>query len=78
MSLMTRTLAAALVLLAGCTSSEASFLEQRLATISPDARVIVPVSFSRDGRRAAYVEQQDGACRTVCGSKIGKPYGIVC
>jgi hypothetical protein len=66
------------LLLAGCASAEPSFQERRLATISDDSRVIVPVSFSRDGRRAAYVEQHDGACRTVCGSKIGKPYGIVC
>ena len=78
MSPMTRTLAVAFVFLAGCASSEASFQEQRLATIPQDARVIVPVSFSRDGRRAAYVEQRDGTCRTVCGSKTGKPYGIVC
>jgi hypothetical protein len=75
---MIRTAAVGFVLLAGCASSEASFQEKRLAIIPQDARVIVPVSFSRDGRHAAYVEQRDGTCRTVCGAKTGKTYGIVC
>lgn len=78
MAPMNRTALAALVLLGGCAASAPPFEEKRLATIPPDAKVLVPVSFSRDGRRAAYVEQRDGTCRTVCGSKVGKPYGIVC
>ena len=67
-----------LVLLGGCASAESSFEDRRLATIPEDARVIVPVSFSRDGRRAAYVEQRGDACRMVSGSRVGKPYGILC
>ena len=78
MSPMLRTASLALVLLAGCASADPSFEARRLATIPDDARVIVPVSFSRDGRRAAYVEQRGEACRTVSGSKVGKPYGVVC
>jgi hypothetical protein len=72
---MTRIAPLVLVLSVGCA---ASFQERRLATIPADARVTVPVSFSLDGRRAAYVEQTDGSCRTVSGSRTGKPYGIVC
>jgi hypothetical protein len=75
---MLRTASVTLLLLAGCASSGSSFEDRRLATIPEDARVIVPVSFSRDGRRAAYVEQRGNACRTVSGSKVGKPYGVVC
>jgi hypothetical protein len=68
----------AFLLLAGCASAGSSFEARRLAVISDDSRVIVPVSFSRDGRRAAYVEQRDDGCRMVHGSHVGKPYGILC
>src|SRR5262245_30481014 len=67
---------AILLVLSGCAAFP--FEERRLATIPADARVIVPVSFSADGRRAAYVEQRGDSCRTVCESRTGKPYGIVC
>ena len=60
------------------TSCASSFEERRLATIPEGARVTVPVSFSQDGRRAAYVEQTDGTCRAVCGTRRGQSYGIVC
>lgn len=70
--------ASVILLLAGCASAQPSFQDRRLARISDDSRVIVPVSFSRDGRRAAYVEQRDDGCRMVSGSRVGKPYGILC
>ena len=80
---MKRTLPFLGLLLAGgstllTTSCASSFEERRLATIPEGARVTVPVSFSQDGRRAAYVEQTDGTCRAVCGTHRGQSYGIVC
>ena len=57
---------------------DADFKDRLLATLPEDARVIVPVAFSADGRRAAYVEQRDGSCRVVCGPHQGKAFGALC
>jgi len=54
------------------------FQERLLATIPGDARVFVPVDFSADGRRAAWVIQRGGTSRAMCGDWMGKPYGVVC
>jgi hypothetical protein len=70
--------ASVVFLLAGCASAGPSFEDRRLATISDNSRVLVPVSFSRDGRRAAYVEQRDDGCRMVSGPRVGKRYGTLC
>ena len=78
MSLMPRLSTLLLVVLGGCAAAEVSFEDRRLATIPEDARVLVPVSFSRDGRRAAYVEQKGDTCRTVTGSHVGRPYSALC
>jgi len=66
------------VFLAACASAPAPFESHRMATIADGARVLVPVSFSHDGRSAAYVEQRGDGCRMVWGSHTGKPYGILC
>ena len=63
--------------LCGCVAGPA-FREHLLATIPEDARVVVPVVFSGDGRRATWVEQRGGLSRAVCGERRGKPYGVVC
>jgi hypothetical protein len=75
---MPRILPLVLLLLAGCAAADAPFEERKLATIAGDARVLVPVTFSQDGRRAAYVEQRADACRMVTGDHVGKPYGLLC
>lgn len=66
------------IFLSGCAAAPAPFEAHRLATIADGSRVVVPVSFSQDGRRAAYVEQRGDGCRIVCGSHTGMPYGILC
>jgi hypothetical protein len=75
---MPRNLSWLILFLAGCAGADASFEERRLAVIRDDARVIVPVSFSQDGRHAAYVEQRGDGCRVVTGSQTSKPYGALC
>ncbi len=62
-----------LLALGGCAAGG-----ELLGTLSDDARVLVPVAFSLDGRRAAWVERVDGASRVVHGAKRGKAYGILC
>lgn len=54
------------------------FHERLLGTIPEDARVVVPVDFSSDGRRAAWVMQRGETSRARCGEWMGKPYGVVC
>ncbi len=62
-----------LLALCGCTADG-----RLLGTISGDARVLVPVAFSQDGRRAAWVERVDGGSRVVHGATRGKLYGSLC
>ena len=66
----------------GCAGRRAGgdpgFQERLLGTIPGDARVFVPVDFSADGRRAAWVMQRGGTSRAICGEWMGKPYGVVC
>ncbi len=68
--------------LCGCLTRAAggdpAFQERLLATIPEDARVVVPVAFSRDGRNAAWVMRQGEMSRAVCGAWKGEPYGVVC
>lgn len=70
------------LVLGGClalpTDGDPAFRERLLATIPEDARVVVPVAFSVDGRKAAWVQQRGGTSRAVCGEWQGKPYGVVC
>ena len=54
------------------------FQERLLGTIPEDARVVVPVDFSADGRRAAWVMRRGETSRAICGEWMGKPYGVVC
>ena len=63
--------------LGGCAASE-PFQERLLATLADDVRVNVPVAFSADGRRAAWVERRGDSCRAVRGDRAGKPYGSLC
>jgi hypothetical protein len=71
-----------LLVLCGCVARPAdggpAFRERLLATISEDARVVIPVAFSVDGQNAAWVERRGDASRAVCGAWKGKPYGVVC
>ena len=60
------------------TDGDPDFQERLLGTIPEDARVVVPVEFSADGRRAAWVMQRGGTSRAICGERMGKPYGVVC
>ena len=66
------------LLLCGCAGGAPGFEGRLLATIPADARVVVPVDFSADGRRAAWVMQQGESSRAVCGEWMGKAYGVVC
>ena len=51
------------LLTAGCAAAP-EFRDRALATIPEGARVDIPVAFSRDGRRCAYVERApNGAVR---------------
>jgi hypothetical protein len=64
--------------LSGCVAGPAAFQERLLATLPEDSHSVVPVSFSHDGRSAAWVERGKEGCRAVCGEWKGKPYGVVC
>lgn len=68
---MIRTLA--LLALCGCAADG-----RLLGTISGDARVLVPVAFSLDGRKAAWIERVEGTCRVVHGAKTGKAFRSLC
>lgn len=63
---------------AGPADGDLAFRERLLATIPEDARIVVPVAFSVDGRSAAWVDRRDGTSRAVCGAWKGRPYGVVC
>ena len=71
-----------LLLLAGCAAGGASagdeFRERLLATVPAHAHLHGLVVFAEDGRRAAYVEQDDGANRAVLGSWRSRPFNLVC
>ncbi len=77
-----RTFTILALVLSGCAGRRADgdpgFEERLLATIPEDAWVVVPVDFSANGRRAAWVMQRGGTSRAVCGAWMGKPYGVVC
>lgn len=79
---LSRTLLGFAAVLSGCADGPAggdpAFRERLLATIPEDARVVVPVAFSADGRNAAWVEQRDDASRAVCGGWKGRPFSVVC
>ena len=66
-----------LLALAGCAGADPSFRERRLATIAEDARVQVPVSFSQDGRHAAYVERRDESSRVVKAKADPRNYALL-
>lgn len=68
------------LLAAGCGPSrqEAPFEEALLAVLPEDANVLVPVAFSRDGHRAAYVARQAAGDDVVSCLEKGSPVGRVC
>jgi hypothetical protein len=66
-----------ILLLAGC-AAPSEFRDRLLATLPEDVRVDVPVAFSLDGRRAAYVERASGVSRVVHDGRKERPFEIVC
>lgn len=76
---MSRTWLILILAAAGCAGGEGrDFRGRHLGTISDDARVIVPIAFSTDGKTAAWVERRGDECRAVCGDRKEKAYGVVC
>jgi hypothetical protein len=72
-----------LIVAGGCvgpaeSAGDDAFRERLLATMPEDARFVVPAVFSIDGRQAAWVEQRQGLCRAISGSRKHQPYGVVC
>ena len=71
----------ALLLVAACASlpvdgnlaREARLLD----TIPPGVNVVVPVAYSRDGHRAAYVGRTPDGDYAVCGDWRGKTYTVI-
>lgn len=64
------------LLLTGCASG--AFRDRLLATLPEDVRVDVPVAFSQDGRRAAYVERASGFSRVVHDGSKARPFDLIC
>jgi hypothetical protein len=63
---------------AGPSKDASEFRDRLLGEIPPDARIDVPVVFSADGRKAAWVERREGSSRVIFGSWTSRTYGIVC
>lgn len=76
---MPRSLAIAALALAGCAvgPAPAEFRERLLAVIPEGVTVSVPIAFSPDGTRAAYVARRGDEHRAVLGEWSGKPYGVI-
>ena len=70
------------LVLAGCAAGGSSageeFRERLLATVPAKAQLHGLAVFAEDGRRAAYVEQSDGASRAVKGSWKSRPFNLIC
>jgi hypothetical protein len=65
-----------LLAIVGCVSAPVT--EERLLDMIPaGVNVIVPVAYSRDGRRAAYVARTQEGDRVVCGEWTGSPRVVV-
>lgn len=66
------------LVLTGCASVPPQFEERHLGTIPEDAKITVPVVFSANGARAAWVERRPETSRMIHGDKPGKTYGFIC
>lgn len=69
---------ALLLLIASCGTAPRGFRESLLLTLPEDANVLVPVAFSRDGRRAAYAARQPQGDDVVSCLPKESPNGRVC
>jgi hypothetical protein len=72
----------ALLLIGGCAansgSPEADFRERLLAILPESARLNLPISFSDDGRRAAYIDQDGASSRAVAGEWRSRAFERLC
>jgi hypothetical protein len=80
--LIPRPLALVYVVLAGCVSGPAprrgeEFRERLLATLPEERGIAIPVAFSRDGTRVAYVERGGESSRAACGEWRGAAFSLI-
>jgi len=71
-----------LLALAACAAAhsprEDGFRERRLAILPESARQNLPIAFSDDGSRAAYIDQEGNACRVVAGEWKSRAFERLC